>query len=81
MSDVVLTRFETGGDSPDVILTLAEEDIRSTSLRVTFLTPLDKGVSAKKITLEAVNFVDQTQHFCVPVRELEGLLIFIFFMF
>ena len=41
VSDTVLTQFNVGSDVPLVNLTLSGEDIRSTSLRVVFRTPLD----------------------------------------
>ena len=46
MSDVALTRFNVGSDVPMVNLSLSEEDIRSTSLRVVFSTPLDGDAEA-----------------------------------
>ena len=54
VSDVVFARFQLGGEVPLVNLTLIPEDIRSTSLRVTFFTPLDDGEPADTIIMTAV---------------------------
>ena len=53
VSDTVLTQFNVGSDVPLVNLTLSGEDIRSTSLRVVFRTPLDGDDAPDSILMTA----------------------------
>ena len=53
VSDTVLTQFNIGSDVPLVNLSLSGEDIRSTSLRVVFRTPLDGDDAPDSILMTA----------------------------
>ena len=72
VSDLVLTRFQVGSDIPLVNLTLARQDIRTTSLRVTFLTPLDNDEQADTVLLHAIEATTQREFACDVIRELGG---------